>query len=339
MNIPLRYAASRPAAGPRIGTQATQHPPVVPDRIVPLRRFDNLNYPDEARVPHNAPERVRSDGALGDPLVAVQMRPRRRLGVVEVQALEVLEADLPIEPVPYTSDVAGHVIPRRVQMGRVQAKAHTGPERGRHRVTQRPQLLEARAERGARARGALDEHADLPRHLGEAGGVASRVALQAGRALVHEVSRMADHPRDAEGTTAVQLTDKRPQAALTQTCVRGREVDQVAVVRHDGLDARRRDGGAERVDVRRRDRGLAPLAWRLGEDLDGGCPDRRAARRRVRHAALGRDVCAQQVVRPRIPPPPPPPPGRPGKASRGIRATNRTPPPPPPPTPPPRPPR
>src|SRR3989449_7762963 len=169
-----------------------------------------------------------------------------------------------------------------------------------------------------------------PRPRGGAGGVASRVALQAGRALVHEVSRVADHPRDSQGTAAVQLTDQGPQAALTQTCVRGREVDQVAVVRHDGLDARRRDGGAERVDVRRRDRGLAPLAWRLGEDLDGGCPDRRAARRRVRHAALGRDVCAQQVVRPRIPPPPPPPPGSPEKASRQIRGTNRTPPPRPP---------
>src|SRR5260370_15728077 len=165
-NISLSYVSNRPSAGPRVGTQAAQHPPIVSDGIVPLRRLDNLNHSHEAWVLHDASKGVGADSALGDPLVAIEMGCKRRLGVVEVQALEVLQANFLIEPVPHTINVSRYVIPRCVQMGGVQAKPHARPHIGRHRFPQRSQLLEARAEGCARAGGALDEDSHIPRHSG-----------------------------------------------------------------------------------------------------------------------------------------------------------------------------
>src|SRR2546430_16773266 len=67
------------AGGARIGAQPPEHPPVVTDRIFALRRLDNLNHRREAGVPHDAPERLRSDRSFTDPLVAVEMCARGAL--------------------------------------------------------------------------------------------------------------------------------------------------------------------------------------------------------------------------------------------------------------------
>src|SRR2546422_740698 len=61
------------ARSARVGAQPSQHPPVVADRVVALRRFDNLNHSREARLAHDAPERLGADRPFADPLVAVEM--------------------------------------------------------------------------------------------------------------------------------------------------------------------------------------------------------------------------------------------------------------------------
>src|SRR5258705_10140333 len=72
----------------RVGAKPPQHPPVMPERVIPLRRFDNLNDTGEIRVPHDPTERLRPDLSLTNPLVAIHPRSRRSARVVEVQALK-----------------------------------------------------------------------------------------------------------------------------------------------------------------------------------------------------------------------------------------------------------
>src|SRR5882672_11885858 len=112
------------ATATRVRAQPPQHPPVVTHGIVALRRLDNLNHRREARVLHDAPERLRSDRAFADPLVAVEMRPGLALGVVEVQALEMREPDLLVEPLPHLLQRRGYIIPGGVQMRGVEAEPH-----------------------------------------------------------------------------------------------------------------------------------------------------------------------------------------------------------------------
>src|SRR2546428_6806466 len=124
---------SRPAYGlrgataARVRAQPPEHPPVVTDGIVALRRLDNLNHRREPRVPHVAPERLRPDRAFADPLVAVEPGPEPALGVVEVQAPEIREPDFPLEPLPHLLQRRGHILPRGVVMCRVEADTHPGP--------------------------------------------------------------------------------------------------------------------------------------------------------------------------------------------------------------------
>jgi len=63
----------------------------VPQRIIPLWRFDNLNDAGQARVPHDPAERLRSDLPFRDPFVSVHARTPCGTGVVEMEALKELE--------------------------------------------------------------------------------------------------------------------------------------------------------------------------------------------------------------------------------------------------------
>src|SRR5216117_4137753 len=91
------YARVCPGVAARVGAQPPQHPPVVPQRVIPLRRFDNLNDAGQTGVPHDPPERFRPDLSFGDPLVPIHPRTECSAGVVEVQALKQLEPDYAVE--------------------------------------------------------------------------------------------------------------------------------------------------------------------------------------------------------------------------------------------------
>src|SRR4029077_19336592 len=80
------------ATAARVGAEPPEHPPVVTDGIVALRRLDNLNPGREPRVPHDAPERLRPDRAFADPLVTVEAGPGPTLGVVVGAGLEMQDA-------------------------------------------------------------------------------------------------------------------------------------------------------------------------------------------------------------------------------------------------------
>src|SRR5439155_1255199 len=105
-----------------------------------------LNHAREACVAHDPSERLGPDLPFADPLVAVAARAERALGVVEVQTLEQGETNHVVELLPHLVDRAGHIIPRGVEMGRVEAEPDPRPDGGRQRVAQRPQPLERRPQ-------------------------------------------------------------------------------------------------------------------------------------------------------------------------------------------------
>ena len=85
--------------------------------------------------------------------------------------------------------------------------------------------------------------------------------------VVYEPGCMT-RPSQAERLGAIELLAERRDRLLAQRRRRGRDVDQVAVVRDDRLDAGLRDAAPEQRDlvVGGSDAG-APLPRRLGEDL------------------------------------------------------------------------
>src|SRR5439155_402872 len=208
------------AGATRVGAQPPEHPPVVTDRIVALRRLDNLNHRRETWVAHDASECLRADPPLADPLVAVEMRAAGALGVVQVQALEVIEPDLAIELLPYTLDRRGHLIPRGMQVRRVEAEPHPSPRLRGQRVAQRPQLLEPAPEAGSRARRPFDQHAHLARDGRQTVGVAARIAREPRRPVVDVVAGMRHDPWNRERSAPDQLAGERGNASLLQRRIR-----------------------------------------------------------------------------------------------------------------------
>src|SRR6266487_1932847 len=77
-----------PGVAARIGAQPSQHPPVVAERVIPLRSLDNLNDPHQVGIAHDVAKRSGAYATLGDPFVAVDARPTPGAGVVEMQALK-----------------------------------------------------------------------------------------------------------------------------------------------------------------------------------------------------------------------------------------------------------
>src|SRR5688572_19755282 len=88
-------------------------------------------------------------------------RGERGLRVVEVQAPEVLEPEHAVPLLPDGIECAAQVVPRRVEVAGIGAESDPVAEVRRNPVAQSGKLLEATAERGARACSSLKEHPDL----------------------------------------------------------------------------------------------------------------------------------------------------------------------------------
>src|SRR5438552_17047945 len=89
------YAGGCPGVAARVCAQPPQHPPVVPQRVIPLRRLDNLNVPGESRVPHDPAERLRADLSLADPLVPIDPRSAPGAGAGAVTAPKPMRSNHP----------------------------------------------------------------------------------------------------------------------------------------------------------------------------------------------------------------------------------------------------
>ena len=76
-----------------------------------------------------------------------------------------------------------------------------------------------------------------------------------------------DDAEQAERVRAIELVDERGRASVAERRRRGRQVDQIARVRHDGRDAGLLDAAAEPADVGRIERLADQLARVLREDL------------------------------------------------------------------------
>ena len=229
-----------------------------------------------------------------------------------MQALKQFQPDHAIEFLPHPFHLR-QVIAHRVQMRRVEAESHARPECVRQRVAQVTQLLERRAQRGPRPRGAFDPDLHVTGHRSQTFGVRARVALETGIPIVHVVPRMRHDRAQAQRARSVQLVREALHAARAQHGVGRGQIDQVAVVCDDRLQAMSTDLTPELLDRCRRERRFAPLVRCLGEELDRGGAQRTAACRRGRHATLARDVGPEHH-------------NSSVNASREISGTNRTPP-------------
>src|SRR5438105_11448806 len=135
------YADSGARVAARVHAQAPQHSAIMPQRVISLGRFDNLNDSRQSRVPHDPAERLGPDSPLGDPLVAIHPRSAGSAGVIEMQALKQIEPDHAVELLPYRLD-ARQVISDGVQMRGGAAQPDPRPDSVRQRVAQVAQLLE-----------------------------------------------------------------------------------------------------------------------------------------------------------------------------------------------------
>src|SRR5882762_10670402 len=116
------YGRACPGVAARVGAQPPQHPPVMPERVIPLRRFDNLNDAGEIRVPHDPAERLRPDLSLTNPLVPIHPRSRRSARVVEVQALKQIQSNHEVEFFPHRLHPR-QIVADRVEVCRVEAES------------------------------------------------------------------------------------------------------------------------------------------------------------------------------------------------------------------------
>src|SRR5438105_7919550 len=224
------YADSGSRVAARVRAQASQHSAIVPQRVISLWRFDNLNDSCQSRVPHDPAERLGPDSPLGDPLVTVHPRSAGSAGVIEMQALKQIEPDHAVELLPHRLDPR-QVISDGVQMGRVEAKPNPRPDSVRQRVAQVAQLLEPRAQRRSRSRRSFDPHFHVAGNRLQTFRVARSVALETRVAVVHVVARVRDDRTQTQGLRALQLFSEALYAARAAYGVGRVQVGEVAAVR------------------------------------------------------------------------------------------------------------
>src|SRR5439155_15634781 len=104
-----------------IPPQPPNHPRIRRGGITQLRRLENLGYPGEPVVVHDAPERLLAEGALADQLVPIAPRCEGRLRIVQMKDAEAREAEEVVEPRPDAVVIPHQIIARGVEMAGVGA--------------------------------------------------------------------------------------------------------------------------------------------------------------------------------------------------------------------------
>ena len=226
--------------------------------------------------------------------MAVPVGPQRRLGVVDVQRPEAVQADRSIGGLEHRLEArcCADVVAGGEQVAGVEAQPEPG--RAARGLDQRVQLLERASERPARAGGVLEVQragAGLGERLGDhsAGvgdGVGQRPVL--GRAGVQHDAGRADRVADAQGVR------ERRQRLGPQVRIVGGAVDQVDGMDHDCPEIARVHGLPKGGEVLVRVGGGTPHPRGLAEDLDRLAAQLGAALHRQRQAAGVRDVGADQ---------------------------------------------
>src|SRR5690349_23192350 len=105
---PLRCA---PGVRSGVRPESLEHPAVMVYRVVAFGRLDNFNDFRKTCVLQNAAEWLPPDGSFTNPVVAIQSGPRGGLGIVEVEAFQMLQAHYPVELVQDAGDIPDDVVP------------------------------------------------------------------------------------------------------------------------------------------------------------------------------------------------------------------------------------
>src|SRR5690349_12409064 len=124
IRIAGRWACFRRGStrGGDVAAEPREHSPVV-GGVVALRRLQNPGQVGEAPVGHDPAERPGTETSLGDQLVTIAARGERRLRVVQVQAVQVLEPDDAVPVFPHGVEPVHQVVAGGVEVAGVGAEA------------------------------------------------------------------------------------------------------------------------------------------------------------------------------------------------------------------------
>src|SRR5438309_1397356 len=238
---------------------------------------------------HDLAKCERPDLALADVLVPVDPATQRLHAVVEVERLDQVEPDDPIELVErlVVSPLGREVVASREDVAGIDADRDASGVLAQ--LTHRAQLFEAASQARPLSGSGLEQ--DLAAASLRAEDAVEGLGHVAESALLVRIRPgMDDEMRDAEEVAALQLVYERGDRLLSQVARIGTQVDEVAGVDRDRHHRRCPKG----TRVRRGDLFRPPHPAGFGEDLHGLGAIGEGAGDGLVPASRGAFVCSQQ---------------------------------------------
>ncbi len=223
----------------------------------------------EARLAEHTPERSESKAALADVLVTVEAAAERALGIVQMEGDDPPDADRGVESGEHRVEAG-----RRAEVvargeGVLRVETHAEPLAASGLRAQTAELLEAPADLSPLP-GRVLERDRRPEPTAGGENLAQRTRRRADARVVARAAvgpGMRDQVRDAEALAAFELGDELAHPPLAERRDRRRDVEEVAVVGEQRVDAGRSPRGGEGAHLVLAERAARPLSRRAGEDL------------------------------------------------------------------------
>ncbi len=163
----------------------------------------------------------------------------RPLRIIQVKELQPIEPDQPLEGTEGSLVACRRrdVVPGREKMARIEAHAY--PAGSLHPVDHVGDLLERRAERRSLPGGMLEQHHRLSSSGEQVDESVGDQIESRGLATRRVAARVKHNPEQTQRFGAIQLVGHRRERLLPERCRCARQIDQIAGVRYDGMEAGR----------------------------------------------------------------------------------------------------
>jgi hypothetical protein len=230
----------------------------------------------EARVVQQSAKGLHPEAALADVLMTIHAAAARSLRIVQMKCPDPIQAHNPIERLESrrVATLGTDVVTCGQKVARIETDTDT---RGSIEMFEdRREVLESVSQIRPLAGGVLEEDHRLgvwPRPEQPVDG--PRNEFEALRLAPGRVGPgVHDQALETKGVRAIQLGTQGVDRLRPQRRVGGRDIDQVAVVRNDGMDPGLVEPSAEERDLLRGQQPRPPLTCRFREDLQSvaaGC--------------------------------------------------------------------
>jgi len=190
-----------------IAPQSPQHATIGCHRIFAFRCLDDLDERVKSALTHDPPKRVWTKRSLSNEFMSVSMRPEGSLGIIEMQAPQVLESDNRVPCVPDVVPRVDEVVSCSKEMTCVRAESNPSLNLRCDPQSQLGEFLETTPQRGPAPSRGFQQNV-RPGHLGKRVRVSFGVADQATTTRVDEVAGVRNHELYTELATALELTNE-----------------------------------------------------------------------------------------------------------------------------------